>query len=141
MKISKKQQIDLETIKYFVPEDWSKIEIIDKDITDFFAMSEKGIKKERPRYFKSIEEITGYDVLLEGKRRRGIHMEMWEDGILSGDVPYYTLLGGLENNKKWYEFWRSKHKPIPREVVNFMKREMFKGGDAKLIEHVYASLL
>ena len=53
---------------------------------------------------------------------------MFEDGVLDGSMPYYVILGGGEV-------------PIPRYVVDFMKKAMFKGEDIDLIEKVYQDIL
>ena len=45
-------------------------------------------------------------------------------------MPYYTILGGEEGDE-----------PVPRSVVDFMKRTLFKGIDAELIETVYQWIL
>ncbi len=111
---------DLETIRFFIPftlRDWV---VTDQDIIDFFEYSERGQHKERVK----LQPTDGFGVLCEGKRWRGIHMEMYEEGILSGDMPYHSLL-----------------EEMPRSVVDFMKREMFKGEDAELIECVYCEIL
>ena len=140
MKLSKKQQQDIDCIKYFIPEQWKDIQISDEDIEDFLNYSDKGIKIKRPIYLADKKEVTGYDALLEGKRWRGIHMQMWEDGVLSGDVPYRVLLGEYDNDKKRYQFWKSPHKPMPKLIVDFMKKELFKGIDSELIERTYNEL-
>lgn len=140
MNFTKRQLEDLETIEYFVP-DWGwgdkkDVEITDKDRELFLLYSERGIEPE----IKTI----GYQKLLEGKSWRGIHIhELYEQGILDRSVPYFTLLGGCCGEKrKWYNPMRYfkglfRHDPMPRSVVNFMKKEMFKGYDAELIEKVY----
>lgn len=62
-------------------------------------------------------------------------------------MPYYIILGGdgMTIKRKWWQFWKSKythkHKPIPREVVDFMKKEMFKGIDSEIIEMCYQNIL
>lgn len=119
MNLTKKQEKDLETILYFIPEKINKEIITDKDILNFFEYSEKGLHKEKILNY----EIDGFNAILQGKRWRGIHMQMWEDGVLSGDIPYAVLL-----------------EDMPRNVVDFMKKEMFKGIDSYLIEETYKTL-
>jgi hypothetical protein len=70
-------------------------------------------------------------------------MEMYEEGILDGSTPYFVLLGGATKKRKWYQFWKEKwiNEPIPRSVVDFMKKEMFKGHDVETIEMAYNIVL
>jgi hypothetical protein len=53
---------------------------------------------------------------------------MWEAGVLEGSTPYFTLLGGED-------------KPIPRHVVDFIKKEIFQGQDAGIIESCYQQII
>lgn len=118
-KLTKRQENDLLTIRYFIPSLLNDIEITDNDIESFFDFSERG---------KEPTKISeGYNVLLEGKRWRGIHMRMYEDGILDGSVPYRMLFNTEEL--------------MPRPIVDFMKKEMFKGIDYNLIENIYQNSL
>ena len=106
-----------ELLEYFYPNCYkiNKIFPTESDYKEYFAMSERGIKPK--------EKTEGFFALLESKRWRGIHMEMWEEGILEGSVPYYSLL--FENSK------------MPRTIVDFMKGEMFGGMDEEIIEEAY----
>ncbi len=98
-----------------------------KDADKAFALfSERGI-------IPKLEELQNpirYKQLVEAKRWQGITMQMWEDGILEGSVPYRTLLGGENPNEI-----------LPREIIDFIKKEMFKGIDAETIEKVYQDVL
>ena len=174
MKLTNKQLRDLETIKYFIPEgitDFSPYENDGFKVSGKKEFLRKSTIPDQPwRFIEDSEgrspeeaffeysdgtaknkEIRTYDLLslyfyLEGKKWRGIHMQMYEEGVLSGDMPYFIILGGdaKEIRRKWWQFWRPKssfqHIPIPREVVDFMKKEMFKGIDAEIIEDCYQSL-
>lgn len=106
------------------------------DINNYFTFSERGIEP--------ISETIGYKALNEAKRWQGIHIhEMYEPGVMDGSMPYFILLGGYEwlGRKRWWQFWkRQTYKPIPRSVVAFLKKEMFKGADAELIERVFNDL-
>ena len=107
-----KQKIDLETIKFFIPavKQFENVEIIEQDEIDYLKFSENAIKP--------VSKTTGYESLFWGKKYRGIHTREWEQGLLEGSVPYWVLLGG------------EKPKEIlPRHIVDFMKKEMFKGID------------
>ena len=110
MNLTNKQSKDLETINYLNNID--KGDYTGQDIKIFFDFSEKGIRPE--------VETVGFKTLKEGKRWRGIHMEMYEEGVLDGSTPYRILL-----------------ESVPESVKDFMKREMFKGIDADIIERVW----
>ncbi len=61
--------------------------------------------------------------LLDAKRWRHRHMEMYEDGVLEGSNSYASLLEGM-----------------PESVAEYLAGEMFKGWDKKLIMQVYQDL-
>ena len=134
MKLTKAQQIDIDLCKYFYP-----CEPTEQEIEEYLDLSERGEGKERGKF--------ATNPLVIGKTRRGVTMEMWEDGIM--DVPYVTLLGGYGGSiqRRWWNpmRWIDEelfffHQPIPRYVVDFMKKEMFQGADADLIEECYQTL-
>ncbi len=112
------QSKDLETVRFFIPlamlpsEGKPGVDITDRDVVDFFEYSEEGKHAEKV----GLSTMDGFNALVQGKRWRGIHMEMWEEGIMDGTIPYIVLLEGL-----------------PDSVVEFMSREMFKGRDKELI--------
>ena len=113
---------DRETIEYFLLPELKRVQRTDDDWKNFFNYSERG--------FEIKDKTRGIDSILEGKRWRGINMEMYEEGLVEGSMPYYVLLGGYLCVL-----------PPPRSVVDFMKRELFKGVDADLIERVYQDIL
>ncbi len=93
----------------------------------FINFSERGIKPD----FSVIDSPLRFRQLQEAKRQQGIQMQMWEDGILEGaGLGYRTILGGEEDEEL-----------LPREIVDFMKKEMFKGIDATIIEETYRDIL
>lgn len=141
-KLTLKQKKDLETILYFIPESMGWIKITNKDVEKFFEYSDQGKHKQEVQSMPTQGVFTWFWALIQGKRWRGIHMEQYEQGILDGSMPYFILLWGLAKKRKWWQFWKDKwiHDPIPRSVVDFMKKEMFKWHDADLIEKVYSSL-
>lgn len=136
MKFSKGQVDDIESGTYFIPQEYRDIEITSEDKIKYLGWSERGLHKELDKG-KFTNPTTGVEALMLGKSRRGLHVEMWEEGILDGSVPYATLIGLFGNDKKWWQFWKSPHKPLPRPVVNFMKQEMFRGKDTESIEMLY----
>ena len=117
--MTNKQLKDLETVKYFIPDCMRGIEISDKNLEMFFEYSERGKNKQKRKNYGT----DGFNSLCEGKRWRGIHMQMYEDGVLDGSMPYAVIL-----------------QDTPRVVVDFMKKEMFKGVDGELIERCYQTL-
>jgi hypothetical protein len=126
MKLTKAQLNDLETVKYFLPHDCKDVVITGEDIKMFFEHSEKGLHKDK---VKLSHFSDGFSALVEGKRWRGIHIGMYEEGVLDGSMPYFTILGKEDGDT-----------PIPRSVMEFMKKTMFQGIDAKLIDRIYNDL-
>jgi len=116
---------EIKQLEYFIPKNSvRKMITADKAFTQF---SERGIKPD----FSRIENPYRYFQLLEAKRWRGITShEMWEQALLDGSICYWTLLGGENPNEI-----------LPREVVNFIKKELFKGADKETIENVYQRVL
>lgn len=132
MKLTPAQQRDIDLCVYFYP-----CSPTEQEIAEYIALSERGEGKERGKFASN--------PLIIGKTKRGMHMGMWEEGVLEGSVPYVVLLGGYEGNRKWYNPMRwikdkYYHVLIPRVVVDFMKKEMFRGTDAEQIEACYQKL-
>jgi hypothetical protein len=112
--MTKKQQQELDCLKWF----WPELKYTNEEAKEYFDYDVKGgdIPKDNPIY------------LAKQWRGRTIH-ELWEQGILDGSVPYFVLLGGED-----------KKEIPPRKVVDFIKREIFKGIDANMIEKVYQEI-
>ena len=132
MKLTKAQQTDIDLCVYFHP-----CNPTDSEIEEYLAMSERGHGDKKGKF--------SVNPLVIGKTRRGLMMGLYEEGILEGTIPYSTLLGACEGKRKWWNPLRwvkgiFYHKPIPRFVVDFIKKEMFKGIDAEVIENCYKSL-
>ena len=127
--ITQNQQKDLETIRYFIPPVLKGVKITEEDELNFLKFSEQGIEPEYELQIPILKRYkSGYYALKEGKKYRGLHMGLWEEGVLEfNGLGYWTILGREDE----------KEKP-PRAVVDFMKKEMFKGEDADLIELVYS---
>lgn len=121
---------EVERIKWFIPVGCNGIPYGKKAIKAeeaFILFSERGIKTP----LENIEDPYKYRQLLEGKRWQGIHIQMWEDGIMdSCCLGYWTLLGGEDP------------KEVPPEyVVKFMSTTMFKGHDKDMILRVYEEII
>jgi hypothetical protein len=114
--MTSRQQNDIEVLLWFMPEQFNNILITKEDKKDFLNHSDNGIKP--------IIYTEGYKALTEAKRLRGITIhELWEKGILEGSVPYRVILEGM-----------------PKNVMEFIKREMFKGSDSELIESLWNAI-
>lgn len=113
MRLTPAQKNDLETIRYFIPRCLEAIEIQDHDIKRFLEYSERGLHKEdvRMSHFRD-----GFNTLVQGKIWRGRHMELYEDGVMDGSMPYRVIC-----------------EDAPQPVLAFMRKEMFKGQDADKI--------
>ncbi len=145
MRLTKSQQEELIVWEYFIPKNVKWLPKTDQDLKMFFELSQEG--KHKDIYFRPDQPYTYFLALKEGKRWAGIHWQMYEDGVLDGSMPYFVILGGYDKclKRKWWQFWKPKyafiHNPPPREVVNQMKKEMFKGHDAEIIENCYQLIL
>jgi len=122
MRMTKAQLDDLEVSQYFIPTVMNDIEISPDDKIKYFEWSQEGKHKE----LIDNSKMDGFNALFQGKRWRGINMQMFEDGIIEGTVPYLTILGKEKDDTL-----------VPVSVKNFMKKEMFQGRDADVIERVY----
>lgn len=137
----RKENREIKRLEWFIPKYMTDIPVNEKpkflkagdahpkiSADDAFALlSERGI---RPNLGALINPLRFFQ-LKEAKRWRGIIChELWEQGIIDGSIPYWTLLGGEDANDI-----------LPRHVVDFMKKEMFKGMDAENIETIYQKVL
>lgn len=120
LKLSKKQNDELQTLLYFTPEMYKDIEVTDDDIKKYFEWSDKGMHKE----CVNSTALNGFNALVWGKRRRGIHIAVYESGVLDRTTPYKCLL--VNNGIK-----------MPRPVVDYLKRTMFGGESGDFIEEAY----
>lgn len=119
IRLTKAQQNELEVFCYFSagkikPDDFSN-----EELKAYYDWSERGIGS----------NVKNTNRIGQAKRWTGVTMRMYEQGILDGTMPYSVILGKTPYNDK----------PVPRSVVDFMKKEMFKGIDAELIEKCYLS--
>ena len=110
---------DLQIAEYFIPKTLQHLQITEEDRKKYVEWSSQGKHKGdiRPSHFDD-----GFNALVTGKKYAGINMGLWEEGVMEGTMPYTTIVEGL-----------------PSFVVTFMKKEMFKGLDAKVIELCYTS--
>ena len=113
---------EIERIKKFIPITHSSIAITPEDEKMFIEYSSNGLHKDKV----SLYDRNGFNALVQGKVWQGRQMAMWEEGVLDGSVPYWTLLGGED-----------KKELLPPYIVEFMSRQMFKGSDDDIIKAVY----
>lgn len=119
--LTHKQTQELERIKYFIPSCMHHLTISDNDIREYFEWSDEGKHKDK---YLDVYKMDGLHALFQGKRWQGIQLMMWEDGVLDG-LGYISFLD----------------KDTPRVIVDFIKKEMFKGVDAEIIENFYQDCL
>lgn len=107
MKLNRRKKEELERLAFF---NNHKVEdFSDEEIEKYFLYSERG--------------IGNGGRLAVCKERVGICLGMWEESFLAMDgswLGYKNLVKGM-----------------PRHVVNFIKKEMFSGADAEIIENCY----
>ena len=122
MKLTKLQQRELKVWEYFIPKgSWQSK--TDNEVKKFFEWSERGYHKDHQ------SDNSYFEALKQGKRWAGIHThEIYPDGILDGSMPYFTILGGEDRNI------------MPRYIVDFIKKDMFRGEDKDIIEKCYQSI-
>lgn len=79
MKLTNKQQKEIDLIKYFIPENMKSIGISDENIKKYFELVEEGKHKHETAHhtLKPISETTGYGALLHGLVRRDINIAMY----------------------------------------------------------------
>ena len=128
------QRNDIECVRYFIPDNCSWGEITEQDELDYLAYSERGLEKSCGATNRGVggKCFCGYHALLEGKRYRGINIhELWEPSFFDGSwCGYHMILGGYSGEAL-----------MPRVVVDFLKKEIFQGHDAEVIETTYQEVL
>ena len=101
--MTNKQQEDIETVIYFIPERLDKSLVTEQDKKDYLKFSERGIKPQK--------ESVGYQMLIEGKRWRHIHAkELYYKDHLKGDNSW---LG-----------WMWIVKDMPMAVKKYLAKEI-----------------
>jgi len=116
---------EIERIKKFIPITHSSIAITPEDEKMFIEYSSNGLHKDKV----SLYDRNGFNALVQGKVWQGRQMAMWEEGILDGSIPYWTLLGGED-----------KGEIMSPDIVEFMSKQMFKGADRDIIYDVYKQI-
>lgn len=89
MKLTLKQQKELQVIKYYIPSNCVFSEVTDSDIARFFAWSDKGIGKDSIAT-EAMQTNTGLAALYWGKQRRDLqitsYLEDWGTYITATDL-------------------------------------------------------
>ena len=141
MKLTKKQQNEIKCLDYFAleisqyPSIYCKLEIDDfLDVEkEYFDITQDGKKQ--------IKTNARLEQLLDAKKWRLRNMDMYEQGIR--DIGYFTLLGlepdlkkiKVKGKWKWKE---TKPTPVPKSVIEFIAKTMFKGIDKETIKELYS---
>lgn len=134
MKLTKRQQDEKECLEWFGEDLLKQFPSQKGELEEYFAHSERGIP------IKGFQRgRKRFNVYSECKKWRGRFCEkgananepaIYAEGILDGSMPYYVILGGYIDEK-----------PMPRVVVDYLKKALFKGIDAELIEECYQNIL
>ena len=91
MRLSRKQTLELDSIKDFIP-DWCTFEPIkDKDIATFFAWSDKG------KPYELGYDLSGLAALHYGKQYRDLHVTQYRQDIEDGILPKWEV-----NKNEWW---------------------------------------
>lgn len=128
MRLTKRQKNELVVWEYFIPSNCTWAKKTDKDIEIFFEWSEQGKHKDFMNIMSYKPEGRTYAHALSwGKKWAGIHChELYEPGVLDLSFPYVCILGIGGYGPR-----------CPVEVKDWLKKEMFKGIDADIIDKCY----
>ena len=117
MDLSTKQLNEIECLDYFA---LANCDYKDNTVEEaYFQITNSGVKKVKTNNGDRLRK------LLDTKKWRLRFMDMYEQGILEGSVPLYTLLG-FENNNI-----------IPKYIIKFITKTLFKGKDKDMIISFY----
>lgn len=99
---------------------------------EYFDITQDG----KPKKYKNAR----LEQLLDAQRWRLRMVDMYEQGILDGSVPYCMILFEEPEERwigKFIKRWRFKEpKKLPYYVIDFLSKTMFKGTDRKLIKEL-----
>lgn len=93
VKLSNKQQIDLETVKYFIPDQARHWPITGQDVEIHFNWSDRGIDLPAP-YMRSL----GLNALVAGKTYRDWHVKDYKHAIQEGTLFLFELVDDMPEN-------------------------------------------
>lgn len=148
MELSLKQKKDLATVQFFIPPSLKSIQITNEDIKKFFENSDRWLHKEYAKSFETRNSRDWFTALLWGKKWRGIHIGMYEEGVLDGSIGYYDILFGWEEKTHWiFEIIyiislnkidkRYRSVKMEEPVVEFIAKNVFKWIDYEKIMNLY----
>ena len=117
-KLSSGRRNEIELLTYFLTRALDHVDITDKDIEEYFENSESGAHSEKLSIgaFNPFKHVNGLNALYQSKVWRGVHVHMYEEGVMMGTVPYNALLEGM-----------------PKSIVEFLAKQLFKGVDRDII--------
>lgn len=105
MKLSKKQELEIEIIKQFIPSNCMYEEITEKDITNYFEYSSEGKHKE----LVDERNFSGFNSLIWGKRWCERHIqEIWKEDLKEGIISIEELVEDFPKGVKEYLYNRLK---------------------------------
>src|SRR3990167_2778749 len=125
MKLTRKQLFEKENLEWFNPSLLKQYPPQEGEFEEYLAHSERG----KPiKGFPHGQNV--FNVYSEAKRRRGITIhELWEKSFYENEwMGFYDLL--KEENGIL----------IPEHIKDYIKREIFKGQSADLIDKLYEEL-
>lgn len=136
MPFTKKQLLEKENLEWFCPNLLKQWPPHEGEFEEYLAHSERGVPIKGfehgyiPHYNKNTFISQKFNVYAETKRRRGITIhEIWEEDFFSGGN--FGLIEMLTEEDG---------KPIPEHIKNYIKKEIFAGQDADLIDKLYEQI-
>lgn len=93
-KLTKKEQFDIRTMRYFIPINKYKTRITKQDELRMAALSSRGIQPDR--------RTKGFQNLSWGKTYRDLQITQWKDDIRDG---FITKAEVYDSVPKWLRSW------------------------------------
>lgn len=132
IKFTQKQLKEKECLEWFNENLLKKYPPQEGEFEEYLAHSERGVPIKG--FKRGYQVFNIYSVCKEWRGRfcdsNENNRAIYEEGILEGTMPYFTILGG-ENKKEI----------PPRSAVDYLKNSLFKGIDSELIKNVYQMIL
>lgn len=124
--LTNKQKLEKENLEWFCPDLLKRFPPQEGEFEEYLAHSERG----KPVIGFQRNGAT-FNVYSEAKRWRGITIhELWEDSFYN-DRWWPGLYGILIEEDG---------SPIPEHIKDYIKKEIFGGQDAKLIDQIYQNI-
>jgi len=129
IKVKKGRLRELQCIFYFLPDNFDGVDktpdakykeeylFVDNrvdSLLNYFNTVERGVNS------LNVSNVKVSNLLFQANRWRGIHMTMYQEGVLSGDMPYSVILEG-----------------VSLVVAKYLAGNLFRGVDRDLIMSVW----